>query len=95
MLGQYDIKGIGLIVGEGRGIHVGLVVQFLERLVHLVKRLLTDVRTIVEHAVHSTCRYAGTSGDILDGNILLWHDRAIFRQRYKEFLIIANCWAKL
>ena len=52
VLGQHDVKGVFFIVGEGRGIDVGLVVHLLQSLVHFVEGCFRHVRTIVQNTVH-------------------------------------------
>ena len=47
MFGNDAPEGVLLVVGQCRGIHIGLVVHLLQRLVDLLESLGADVRAIV------------------------------------------------
>ena len=65
VFGNEEIKEIILVVGQSRGIHIGLIVHLLERLLHLHHRLLAHVGAVVEHAIHSAHAHTGAQGYIL------------------------------
>ena len=87
MLRQYAIEGVLLIIGKGRGVHVWLVVHLCQRLVHLLKSRLGNIRTIVEYTVDCTYRNTCAFGDILDSDILFSHFNKCFCRAKVQIII--------
>jgi hypothetical protein len=70
MLGNKYIKGVRLVVGQCRGIHVGLVVHLLERFLHLHPRCRRHIGALVQHPVYRSHRHACPDGNVLDSDFV-------------------------
>ena len=69
MLGHDDEERVGTVVGQRTGIHVGLIVHFPKSLLHLLPGRSGNIRTVVQHSVHSPHGNSCADCDILDSDL--------------------------
>ena len=70
VLRQQHVEAILSVVGQCRGVGVGLVIHFGQGFLDLLACIFRYVGALVEHTVHGAHRYASPQGDVFDSYLL-------------------------
>ena len=65
-----ECKLVGLVVSQGCRVHIGLVVDFLQHLLHLFPCRFRHIRAIVEDSVHGSYRDSREFCNVLDSDVI-------------------------
>ena len=70
VLGNQHVEGVRAVVGQRRGVHVGLVIHLLESLLHFLACRFRHVGSFVQHSVNRSHGYPRAFSDVLDSDFV-------------------------
>lgn len=68
MFRNQQVEGIGFVVSQSAGVHIRLIIHFLEGFLDLVACRFRHVWTVVQNSVYGSNGYASSLGNILDSD---------------------------
>ena len=68
MFRNQQVEGIGFVISQSAGVHIRLIIHFLEGFLDLVACSFRHVRTVVQNSVYGSNGYASSLGNILDSD---------------------------
>lgn len=68
MFRNQQVEGIGFVVSQSAGVHIRLIIHFLEGFLDLVACWFRHVWAVVQNSVYGSNGYASSLGNILDSD---------------------------
>ena len=68
MFRNQQVEGIGFVVSQSAGVHIRLIIHFLEGFLDLVASRFRHVWAVVQNSVYGSNGYASSLGNILDSD---------------------------